>query len=89
MILRSFCRFKVYSSRFSCGKKMSQVAIDSKNESMRSFLSGFNGIVRIIGKEAVVYCRYLIRRDMRSKRCFKFMLYKLITCEMRDARCLM
>jgi len=36
---------------------MSRVAIDSKNESMRSFLSGFDGIVRIIGKEAVVYRR--------------------------------
>jgi len=50
MILRSFCRFTVYSSRFSGGEKMSRAAIDSKNESMRSFLSGFDGIV-IIGKE--------------------------------------
>ena len=57
MISRSFCRFKVYSSRFSGGKKMSRIAIDSKNESMRYFLSGFDGIVRIIGKEAVVYRR--------------------------------
>ena len=30
---------------------MSQVAIDSKKESMRSFLSGFKGIARIIDKK--------------------------------------
>ena len=45
MISRSLCKFRVYSSRFSGGEKMSQIAIDSKNESMRSFLSGFDDIV--------------------------------------------
>ena len=32
---------------------MSQAAINSKNELMRSFLSGFNGIVGIIGKDVI------------------------------------
>jgi len=37
----------VYSSRFSGGEKMSRVAIDSRNESMRSLPSGLDGIVKI------------------------------------------
>src|ERR1700733_7789333 len=37
--------------RFSGGEKTSRVAIDSRKESMRSFLSGFEGIVKIIVNE--------------------------------------
>jgi hypothetical protein len=48
MVSMSFWRFKEYSSKFSGGEKMSRVAIDSRKESMRSFLSGFEGIVKII-----------------------------------------
>ena len=29
----------------------------NKNESMRSFLSGFDGIVKIVRKETLLYCR--------------------------------
>ena len=45
MVSRSFWRFRKYSLRFSGGEKMSRVAIDSRKESMRSFHSGFEGII--------------------------------------------
>jgi hypothetical protein len=45
MVSRSFWKFRHYSSKISGGEKMFRVVIDSRKESMRSFL---NGIVKII-----------------------------------------
>jgi len=49
-ILEINCTFRGYSSRFSGGEKnvpsCPRVAMDSREESMRSFLSGFEGIVK-------------------------------------------
>jgi len=57
MSLRSFCKFKVYSSKFLGGEKMSRVAINSRNESMRSLLSGLDGIVKICNNARAILNR--------------------------------
>ena len=78
MVSRSFCRFRVYSLRFSGSEKTSQTAMDSRKESMRSFLSNFEGIVKVIDDEGAQRYQRLIRHDICSKQTFKSMLYKLI-----------
>ena len=56
MISRSCCRFRCVLQDFQVAKKSLELP-SSKNESTRSFLSGFDGIVKIVRKETLLYHR--------------------------------